>query len=195
MMPIFVSVKSLCSVQASQTPSGADSEGRRTAVSHQRQSQRPLIGNQNPVPGVRLPPRGGSVGLTEDGRPRRLIIDRQGLPGVDPRPDLGGRSTSWQAGANEVGCCVLVRLWRYSQMGKPALEKLELAIQNAVLCSDMGVSISQCGKLLAVCASIEVSLPFFPFFVAKNRHSRIKTNPVWQLGFILETSQAPTQNE
>ena len=31
-----------------------------------------------------------------------------------------------------------------------------LAIQNAVLCSDMGLSISPCGKMLALCASSPV---------------------------------------
>ena len=56
----------------------------------------------------------------------------------------------------EVGCHVLVRLWRLDQSGKPALKKLQLAIQNTVLCSDMGLSISPCGKLLALCACPEV---------------------------------------
>lgn len=50
----------------------------------------------------------------------------------------------------------MVRLWQYRQTGKPALEKLELTIHNTVLCSDMGLSISPCGNMLALCAAPEV---------------------------------------
>ena len=60
------------------------------------------------------------------------------------------------ASSKEVGCHVLVRLWRYRQTGKPALERLELAVHDTVLCSDMGLSLSPCGKMLALCAAPEV---------------------------------------
>ncbi len=91
-------------------------------------------------------------------RSRNSVLPIIGAFGAQPPVPTGDVATSSgeRASSKDVGCQVLVRLWRYKQSGKPALETLMLAIQNAVLCSDMGLSISPCGKMLALCASSEV---------------------------------------
>ena len=76
-----------------------------------------------------------------------------GAQGAAPGGDAAASNGERTKDSKDAGCQVLVRLWRYNQSGKPALEMLMLAVQNAVLCSDMGLSISPCGKLLALCAS------------------------------------------
>lgn len=128
--------------------------------------------------GARLPQREERSAFTEQLSPHRPAAAQQ-----QPRPMQSRMHRDGEAGAShwrgersrsstqdattetaehtngrEVGCHVLVRLWRFKQSGKPELETLKLAIQNAVLCSDMGLSISPCGKMLALCACPEVCL-------------------------------------
>jgi len=82
----------------------------------------------------------------------------------------GGGSTDLKAAAchrsagKEVGCHVLVRLWTYEREGgrPPRLGSLKLAIHNTVLCSDMGVTISPCGRYLALCTTSQVPPPPTP---------------------------------
>lgn len=57
----------------------------------------------------------------------------------------------------EQPCHVLVRVWRYDHTRLAELGPLQLAIHDTVLCSDMGVHISPCGRMLAVCAAMEVN--------------------------------------
>ena len=64
------------------------------------------------------------------------------------------------AAANVIGteqpCHVLVRIWRYDHRRPAELGPLQLAIHNTVLCSEMGVHFSPCGRMVAACAAVEV---------------------------------------
>lgn len=92
----------------------------------------------------------------DNGRDSRT---RGGPNGWAPRSEVSFPSGHLASNNKEVGCHVLVRLWRYKQVGKPALEQLELAVHDTVLCSDMGLTLSPCGKMLALCAAPGVSSP------------------------------------
>ena len=99
-------------------------------------------------------------------RSRNSVLPAIGAFGAQaaaPAADAAA-STGERSNGKDAGCQVLVRLWRYQQSGKPALEMLMLAVQNAVLCSDMGLSISPCGKMLALCASSSEVRHEFLFF-------------------------------
>ncbi len=67
------------------------------------------------------------------------------------------------AAANIIGqeqpCRVLLRLWKYDPTLPPrALHTACLAIPDTVLCSEMGVHISPCGRFLAACVASQVRL-------------------------------------
>lgn len=52
---------------------------------------------------------------------------------------------------------VLVRVWRYDHTAAPEVGPLQMVVHNATLCSEMGVHISPCGKMLALCVAVSVS--------------------------------------
>jgi hypothetical protein len=89
------------------------------------------------------------------------IPARQHCNGI---PATYDRCCLCRSAGKEVGCHVLVRLWRYDQEGgpHPRLGALKLAIHNTVLCSDMGLNISPCGRFLALCTSVQVPTPLYP---------------------------------
>ena len=67
------------------------------------------------------------------------------------------------AAANIIGpeqpCHVRLRLWRYNpNQPAGALEQLSLTITDGVLCSEMGVHFSPCGRFLAVCVACQASM-------------------------------------
>ncbi len=77
------------------------------------------------------------------------------------------------AAANIIGteqpCRVRLRLWHCSAADPTAaLEVPSLTIPDAVLCSEMGVHFSACGRYLAACVACQVRLcGQLPFKVAK----------------------------